>query len=29
VSYARVSAGVMNKPEEIELVLREITALAT
>jgi selenocysteine lyase/cysteine desulfurase len=28
VSYARVSAGIMNKPEEIELVLREIRALA-
>jgi isopenicillin-N epimerase len=28
VSYARVSAGVMNKPEEIELVLREVRALA-
>ncbi|HEV8381713.1 MAG TPA: aminotransferase class V-fold PLP-dependent enzyme [Gemmatimonadales bacterium] len=27
VSYARVSAGIMNKPEEIELVLREIRAL--
>jgi len=28
VSYARVSAGIMNTPEEIELVLREIRALA-
>ena len=28
VSYARVSAGIMNKPEEIELVLREIRTLA-
>ena len=28
VSYARVSAGIMNKPEEVELVLREIRALA-
>jgi len=27
VSYAPVSAGVMNKPEEIELVLREIRTL--
>jgi len=27
VSYARVSAGIMNKPEEIEMVLREIRAL--
>jgi len=27
VSYARVCAGIMNKPEEIELVLREIRAL--
>ncbi|HUC41590.1 MAG TPA: aminotransferase class V-fold PLP-dependent enzyme [Gemmatimonadales bacterium] len=27
VSYARVSAGIMNKPEEIDLVLREIKAL--
>ena len=27
VSYARVSAGIMNKSEEIELVLREIRAL--
>ena len=27
VSYARVSAGIMNKPEEIELVLREIRTL--
>ena len=27
VSYARVSAGIMNKPEEIDLVLREIRAL--
>src|SRR3989442_5244519 len=27
VSYARVSAGIMTKPEEIELVLREIRAL--
>ena len=28
VSYARVSAGIMNKPEDIELVLREIRTLA-
>lgn len=28
VSYARVAAGVMNMPEEIEAVLREIRALA-
>jgi selenocysteine lyase/cysteine desulfurase len=28
VSYARVSAGVMNLPEEIDAVLREIRALA-
>ena len=28
VSYARVAAGIMNKPDEIELVLREIRALA-
>src|SRR5437762_2263478 len=28
VSYARVSAGIMNRPEEIELVLREIRTLA-
>ena len=28
VSYARVSAGIMNKPDEIEFVLREIRALA-
>ena len=28
ISYARVSAGIMNKPEEIELVLREIRTLA-
>jgi selenocysteine lyase/cysteine desulfurase len=27
VTYARVSAGIMNKPEEIELVLREMRAL--
>jgi len=27
VSYARVSVGIMNKPEEIELVLREIRTL--
>jgi len=27
VSYARVSAGIMNKSEEIELVLKEIRAL--
>jgi isopenicillin-N epimerase len=27
VSYARVCGGIMNKPEEIELVLREIRAL--
>jgi selenocysteine lyase/cysteine desulfurase len=27
VTYARVSAGIMNLPEEIELVLREIRAL--
>ena len=27
VSYARVAAGVMNVPEEIEAVLREIRAL--
>ena len=27
VSYARVSAGIMNKPEEIDVVLREIKAL--
>lgn len=29
VSYARVSAGIMNKPDEIETVLREIHALAS
>jgi isopenicillin-N epimerase len=28
VSYARVSAGIMNRPEEIEQVLREIRTLA-
>jgi selenocysteine lyase/cysteine desulfurase len=28
VSYARVSAGVMNFPEDIDTVLREIRALA-
>jgi selenocysteine lyase/cysteine desulfurase len=28
VSYARVAAGIMNTPEEIEAVLREIRALA-
>jgi isopenicillin-N epimerase len=28
VSYARVCAGIMNMPEEVELVLREIRALA-
>ena len=28
VSYARVAAGIMNSPEEIDLVLREIAALA-
>ena len=28
VSYARVSAGIINRPEEIELVLREIRTLA-
>ncbi|MGH7671504.1 MAG: aminotransferase class V-fold PLP-dependent enzyme, partial [Gemmatimonadales bacterium] len=28
VSYARIAAGVMNMPEEIEAVLREIRALA-
>jgi selenocysteine lyase/cysteine desulfurase len=28
VTYARVSAGIMNKPEEIDLVLREIRALS-
>jgi isopenicillin-N epimerase len=27
VSYARVCGGIMNKPEEIEMVLREIRAL--
>lgn len=27
VSYARVSAGIMNKPEEIDVVLRELRAL--
>ena len=27
VSYARVAAGIMNVPEEIEKVLREIRAL--
>jgi isopenicillin-N epimerase len=27
VSYARVSAGIMNKPDEIDVVLREIRAL--
>ena len=27
VTYARVSAGIMNKPEDIDLVLREIRAL--
>jgi len=27
VSYARVSAGIMNKPEEIEMVLRKIRTL--
>jgi selenocysteine lyase/cysteine desulfurase len=29
VSYARVSAGVMNSPEEIEAVLRELRAITT
>ena len=29
VSYARVSAGVMNFPEDIDTVLREIRALVT
>jgi selenocysteine lyase/cysteine desulfurase len=29
VSYARVAAGIMNVPDEIERVLREIRALAT
>jgi isopenicillin-N epimerase len=29
VSYARVAAGVMNFPDEIERVLREIRALPT
>ena len=29
VSYARVAAGIMNFPEEIETVLREIRALAS
>jgi selenocysteine lyase/cysteine desulfurase len=29
VSYARVSAGIMNTPEEIDLVLKEIRTLAT
>jgi len=28
VSYARVSAGIMNKPDEVESVLREIRTLA-
>ncbi len=27
VSYARVAAGIMNRPDEVELVLREIRAL--
>src|SRR5436190_18000216 len=27
ITYARVSAGIMNKPEEIDVVLREIRAL--
>ena len=29
VAYARVAAGIMNFPDEIERVLREIRALAT
>jgi isopenicillin-N epimerase len=29
VSYARVAAGIMNSPEEIDTVLREIRALAS
>ena len=29
ISYARVAAGIMNFPDEIERVLREIRALAT
>ena len=29
ISYARVAAGIMNFPQEIEKVLREIRALAT
>jgi len=29
VSYARVSAGVMNFPEDIDTVLREIRTLVT
>lgn len=28
VSYARVCGGIMNKPEDIDLVLREIRTLA-
>jgi len=28
VSYARVAAGIMNSPDEIDAVLREIRALA-
>jgi hypothetical protein len=28
VSYARVGAGIMNFPEEIDAVLREIRAIA-
>src|SRR6266496_4818564 len=27
VSYARVAAGIMNRPDEVEIVLREIRAL--
>ena len=27
ISYARLSAGIMNTPEEIELVLREMRTL--
>jgi selenocysteine lyase/cysteine desulfurase len=27
-SYARVAAGIMNSPEDVDLVLREIRALA-
>src|SRR5213076_856076 len=27
ITYARVSAGIMNRPEEIDLVLREMRAL--